>query len=173
MNLLGSLGVGQAEDPGIIPPGTYGAVVYGSEYVLHRAKGSGEDAPKDHISHVVTYKINDGGSHNGFEKNEWFGLVRVLEFAEDGVTPATDAEGKPKIVPVMTEKQKPWYKKRLVDLGVPENEIDTTFKPEDLVGRNVTLGIKHKDGYVNISFVERRDTPPTATDSASSILGSL
>lgn len=162
--LMASLGLDAVEaDPNALPDGKYGCVIFKSEYVKHKAKGSKGDAPKDHISHVITYKVNDGGTKNGIEKQEWFLIGREITDATGSVTGFES---------LMTEKQKPWYKKRLVDLGVPEAEV-SSLDVTTLTGRPVTMGIRHKDGFENISFVELREVPNTATTANASILGSL
>jgi hypothetical protein len=56
----------------------------------------------------------------------------------------------------MSEQNKSWYKKRFLDLGVAEDEVEDT-DIESLVGKAVTFGVKRNGDYLNINFVELRD----------------
>lgn len=163
--LMASLGLETVEaDPNAIPDGKYSGVVFKSEYVHHKAKGAEGDAPKDHISHVITYKVTDGGDAHGKEKADWYLIGREVR------DPNTNEVVR--VEPLMKETQKPWYKKRLMDLGVPEAEI-ATLNVESLTGLPVIFGVKNKDGFRNITFVELNTTPPEAATNPASILGSL
>ena len=173
--LMASLGLDSVEaDPNALPDGKYPATVFKSEYVNHKAKGAKDGAPKDHVSHVITYKVTEG-DRKGAEKQEWFPICKIDEPAAEGeehVFGAKIVDGKPRVTPTMPETTKPWYKKRLMDLGVPENEV-ATLNVESLVGLPVVMGIKKNNGFVNISFIELRQTPPEAEQTAASVLGTL
>lgn len=163
MSLIGSLGLDAVEsDPNALPDGKWAGEIFKSEYVYHKAKNAPKDAPKDHVSHVITYRVTEG-ERKGSERQEWYPICRVDE---------VDANNQPvKTTPTMPEQQKSWYKKRLEDLGVAPEAI-STLTPESLVGKKVTFGTKKNGAYINISFVELREAPE-ATTSTGSILGSL
>lgn len=151
MSLMGSLGLDSVEaDPNAIADGTYKAVVFKSEYVVSK---------KDDVFHVITYKVIDG-PRKGAQKAEWFKL---------GTDPVREGPGNVLVgmTPTMTEQAKPWYKKRWVDLGVPEAEV-ATADPSRLVGINVDFGVKTKDGYQNITFAtaSAEGTATTPTEGA-------
>lgn len=138
--IMDSLGLDKVEaDPNALPDGKWPGEVSRSEYVFVKNKNS--------VSHVITYRVT-AGEHKGAERAEWW-LI--------GTDPVTDDNGKITGVEnvTMTSQAKPWYKKRLLDLGVHETEI-MTFKPADLVGTEVTFGTKKNDGYININFAEKR-----------------
>lgn len=143
MNLLGTLGLDAVEaDPNVIPVGRYNGVIFKSEYV-HVTKS-------DSVSHVITYQVTDG-DRKGAQRQEWFNL---------GVNPTFDATGNiVALTPTMSEVQKPWYKKRLVDLGITEEAVSTTFHPSQLVGKQVVFGLKANGSYLNINFVELAGPP--------------
>ena len=158
MSLMGSLGLDQVEaDPNALPDGKWAGVIFKSEFVLVKSKGE--------VSLVITYKVTEGVK-NGAQRQEWFTI---------GKNPL-DANGNPteninevaSMTPSMTEQQKPWFKKRLVDLGVAEADIPS-LDPKTLVGKNVTFGTKKNNGYININFVELRDgTTATGPEAAPS-----
>lgn len=141
MSLLGTLGLDKVEgDPNNLPDGKYRGVVSRSEYV-EKKDGT--------LSHVITYKVTDPSSpRKGAEKAEWFNLGK--DVVRDD-SPAKKITG---FTPTMSEAAKPWYKKRFLDLGIPEdriNEIDVA----DLVGVEVDFGVKTKDGFSNINFAQK------------------
>lgn len=147
--LLGTLGLDQVEaDPNALPDGKWAGVIFKSEYV---------DVKKtDSLAHVITYKVTEG-EKNGAQRQEWFTLGTVKTRDENGNITA--------INPTMTEQQKPWYKKRLIDLGIPESKInDGTFEPSDLVGKEVFFGTKKNGSYININFVELRNEVATPVE---------
>lgn len=145
-NLLASMGLDNVEaDPNAIPDGKYDGVVFKSEYVLIKAK--------DQLSHVVTYKVTDG-DRNGAQRAVWYNLGNNVKDSS-GEFP-TDVNDIVSFTPTMSEASKPWYKKMFVDLGIAEQDVSTT-PIEALVGIPVTFGVKKKDGYTNVNFVERRD----------------
>lgn len=161
MNLIESLGLDQVEsDPNALPDGKWAGEVFKSEYVWHKGKNATSDE-KDHVSHVITYRVTHG-DRAGAQRQEWFLIGRK------------DAENPEKIVPLMTEQQKPWYKKRFEDLGVPPAEINTTT-PEALVGLPVNFGTKKNGNFININFVELRGDNAVAGASSdpASVIGNL
>lgn len=144
MELLGTLGLDNVSaDPNAIPDGKYDGDVFQSEYVLKK-DGS--------LAHAITYKTSEGGA----QKSQWYTLY----------TNCVDANGQPATsvaevaggTPAMSDNQKRWYKKLWVDLlDIAEEEVKNQ-KPENLVGVPVTFGLKTKNGWQNINFVERRET---------------
>lgn len=142
---MGSLGLDNVSaDPNDIPDGKYAGSVFKSEYVYLEND--------DSISHVITYKVDDG-EHKGAQRAEWFKL---------GNQPVRDEAGNVTSLNVtMDDTKRRWYKKRLVDLGVPEEQINTV-KPEDLIGKQVTFGVKRNGQYINVNFVEVRGGSLTA-----------
>lgn len=158
MSLMASLGLENVEaDPNFLADGKYAGEVFKSEYVYSK--------PKNKLWHVITYRVVDG-DRKGAQKQEFF---------EIGSDPVYDPESGAltSVTFTMTEAQKPWYKKRHMDLGIPEAQVHLA-KPEDLIGKKVTFGVKKNGEFVNINFVELRegtDTPePTDTNG---ILGNL
>lgn len=148
-NLLASLGLNAVEaDPNTIPDGNYDAEVQKSELAVFPNKGT--------LNHVITYKVI-AGDRKGAQKQEVFTLGKDLKDAQG--QPTTDLKDVVAYTPSMSDSQKPWYKKRLVDLGIPEPVVDANqWNPEDLVGIQVTFGVKKNDqGYQNINFVQKRD----------------
>lgn len=144
MSLLGSLGLDEVSaDPNAIPEGRYAGVVFSSDYVYKKQDNS--------VSHVITYQVVDG-ERKGAQRQEWYNLGDATAFADDGTVSAMNG--------TMTDDRKTWYKKRLVDLGVVEETISTTFHPRDLVGKMVTFGVKKNGNYININFVELREAAP-------------
>lgn len=159
MSFMDSLGIDSVEaDPNALPDGKYAGEVFKSELVWSKAKGT--------ISHVITYRVTEG-ERAGAQRQEWFTL---------GTDPVYDDEGNlVSLTPTMTEQAKPWYKKRFVDLGVPEAEVSKT-KPEALVGLPVNFGVKKNGAYININFVELRHTAevdPSQESSSGNIAGML
>lgn len=148
---MGSLGLENVEaDPNAIPDGKYDGVVFKSEYVLSETK--------DTVSHVITYKVTDG-DHNGAQRQEWFQIGKAPRTAT-GEFPKNASEIAA-YEGVMTENNKTWYKKRFVDLGIPEDQVHLT-PVEALVGKTVTFGVKRNQGFININFVELRDASTTS-----------
>lgn len=141
MGLLNSLGLDQVEaDPNYLADGKYAGEVFKSEYVYVKAK--------DTVSHVITYRVT-AGERAGAQKAEWFKLGTAPVYGDNGQIVS--------MTPAMTEQAKPWYKKRLTDLGLTDADI-ANFEPHVLIGLPVTFGVKSKDGYTNINFVELRQT---------------
>lgn len=143
-NLMGSLGLDEVEaDPNALPDGRWVGEVVRSAYVFTKSKNS--------IAHVITYRITEG-ERKGAERQEWFtiGVDPVFADGHDG-----DANYVTSVTPTQTEQNKQWYKKRFVDLGIPEDEVTST-DIASLVGKSVYFGTKRKDGYININFVELR-----------------
>lgn len=85
----------------------------------------------------VEYTFDDG-----HQELEWFGLPS---------DPANPSE---------KELQKlGFYSRRLGDLGVPKNEINTVTA-DDLIGKRVAVTLRTKGGYQNISRVDLLDDDP-------------
>ena len=141
MNLSQSLGLQDVEaNVNHLPPGRYSGIVKDSKYVR-----TGPDKSK--VAHVLTYQVVDG-DQKGKQPAEFFGLGDQVVADDQGNITSYN--------PTMLDSQKPWYKKRQMDLGIPEDRI-STYDVAELIGKPVTFGIKHNDGYVNVSFVELRD----------------
>lgn len=147
--LLGNLGLDNVSaDPNDIPDGKYEGVCTRSEYVVIKDDNGGA------LKHAITYKVQSADEYNGAEKQQWYTLG-TNPVDENGNFPekVSDVRG---YQPTMTEQNKKWYKKLLVDVGgVPEHMVSQTG-PEVLVGKHVTFGVKTKNGYKNVSFVEPR-----------------
>lgn len=146
--LFDSLGMGQVEsDPNNIPDGRYPGKVLKSEHVFVEKKSE--------LSHVITYSVTDG-KHKGAQRAEWFTIGKDPVFNDDGVLVG--------LTPTMSETNKQWYKKRLNDLLTPEGTDEEKDKviaaamenPESLKDIPVAFGVRRKDGFVNISFAEKR-----------------
>lgn len=149
MNLLGALGLDQVSaDPNEIPDGKYDGDIFRSEYVLAKDKSK--------FSHVVTYRVTEG-ENKGAQRQQWYTIGKNPKNAQGGEPDAlTDIAA---YEPAMSDSSKSYYKKMWVDLGVPEAAI-ATASPEDLVGKQVTFGVKRNGGYTNINFVELRAAAP-------------
>jgi len=134
-----SLGLDKIEsDPNAIPDGRYDCVVVSAEKV--------HIASKNGVAVVITYKLVDGDYKD----------ARIPHFFNLGVNPVFDDQGKiVSFTPTASEGQLRWFKKAFVDLGIPEHAVRTT-KLSDLVGRECTVGVRKKDGYRNVNFVEPR-----------------
>ena len=139
-----------AADPNALPDGKYDGVVTKSVLVYVDSK--------DTLSHVITYKVTEG-DRKGAQKDEWFTIGKEPRL-KDGSTPAkgeVNPNDLASLTPTMSEAAKPWYKKRYTDLGFAEADVDNgSVGITDLVGILVTFGVKKKDGYTNINFVEVR-----------------
>lgn len=139
-SLMGSLGLDNiSADPNALPDGKWAGEVVKSEYVHIKAK--------DSVAHVITYRVTQG-ERTGAERAEFWNIGTGPKFDEAnnivGIT-----------TPTMSDKQKPWYKKRFVDLGIPEGAVASAH-PRDLVGKEVIFGTKKNGEYINVSFVELR-----------------
>jgi hypothetical protein len=151
MSLLDSLGLNDIPaDPNFLPESTYAGVIKKAEFVHNKKNNT--------YNHVFTYGVTDG-QRKGAEKQEWFTLG----------TPVLDGETIVSLTPTMTDQQKPWYKKRIIELhGVTEAQYDEVKeKNEVLINVPIRFGIKKKEGYYNLSFVERA-TAGAATEGAAS-----
>jgi len=153
MDLMGTLGLDNVEDPNNLPDSKYAGVIYKCEYVISKS---------DKLGIAITYKVTDPGSkYNGREKFEWWTI---------GEEPTKDENGEFKVGKVtMSESQKPWFKKRMADIGIPESRL-SNLKNADLAGRigtEVFFGIKNKDGFNNVNFVEMRGNSVAAADTGS------
>jgi hypothetical protein len=143
MGLLDSLGLDDVNaDPNALPDGKYGAQVFKAGVVATKT---------DKVQIIVTYKVNDGGKMHGREKPEFFTLGEGVKKDESGKIVGFEK-------PAMSEQQKPYFKKRMIDLGIPEskhNDIDDEML-KGLIGTDVYFGVKNNNGYCNINFVERK-----------------
>lgn len=149
-------------DPNDIPPSKYDATVTRSEYVL---KKNGV------MSHAVTYTVDDG-QYKGAQVTNWTQIAKNL-LKVDG-TPAETVEEAHHGESLMTDQNKMYYKKMWVDHGIPEEQVDAgAVKPEDLIGIKVTVGTKKVNGFVNVSFVEKRTDPGLVTDMAIQPIGAV
>lgn len=143
-NLMASLGMDQVEgDPNALPDGRWVGEVMNSDFVHAKNKNT--------YAHVITYRVTDG-SHKGAQRQEWFTL---------GENPVFEGDVLVGLTPTMSEEQKSWYKKRLLDLGVEETRVDDgSFRPHEIVGLPINFGTKKNGAYININFVELRTPSP-------------
>lgn len=137
-NLFASMGLEDVEaDQNFIADGTWPAFIYESTTVTAK---TGKNTGKPQW--VITYKISEG-KFSGKQQQEWFSLDPT------------------------NEKVKPWLKRRLLSLGVPESQHGS-FNPPDVVGTAVMVKIATKDGYQNVRDVKEKDaatsTPNVSTD---------
>lgn len=150
MSLISSLGLDAVTaDINDIPVGKYDGIVSKSEFALVE--------PKKQVSHVITYKVTEG-DFKGAEKQVWYNLYGEIVDAEGNFpkSPEDIKGGKP----LMTDNNKRWYKKALMDLTGCSEEEAGKVTPEMLVGKEVTFGVAEKNGYKNVNFVERRNVAP-------------
>lgn len=158
VNLLATLGLATVEAAGELKPNKYDGVVERSALVYSESK--------DQISHVITYKVTEGTATGG-TKDEWFNFGNNPLDANGQHT--TDPEAVVSFTPTWSEQNQSFYKKRLIDLGVPEDVVNAGgVSVGDLVGIPCTFGVSERNGFRNISFAEKRDVPqnfaPQATD---------
>jgi hypothetical protein len=160
--IMQSLGLDQVEaDPNKIPDNKYDGEIFESRYVVV--------ASKNQVSHVLTYKVTEG-TKSGAQKQEWF-TIGTDPVQADG-TPATTIETLAGFTPSMTEQQKTWYKKRLVDVGVAEDQIPD-LDITTLVGTPVTFGVKTNDaGFQNVNFCVKREAAAAPTPQPVTLGGS-
>lgn len=144
MNLFASMGLDEIEaDPNHIADGTYPAFVFESQILTAK---NGKNAGKPQW--VVNYKIAEG-NFKGRQISEWFNL---------------DPNN---------EQAKPWIKRRILSLGVPESKV-SEFQPADVVGTAVTVKVQTNGGYQNVKQVDLRDeNVPVASGGASVSAGLL
>src|SRR5699024_9008844 len=133
MSLLGNLGLDQVDsNPDDLPDGVWAGKVHDSKIITTK---------KGNVTHMIDYMVTQG-EKAGTRKAEWF----------THGTPQYDDNGNlVGVTPTMTDNAKSWYKKRLIELGVPENQI-SSLQVEDLIGREVMFGTKRNGQYVNVSF---------------------
>lgn len=124
-----------ADDPFAIPDGTYDAVI--SEVKV----GPTKDGSKTGMTTI--FKIDDDESeHNGKTASRWLLIPEVA----DPQNPTPDEA-----------KALSFLKSHLLACGIPAERVNDV-SADDLVGTNVTITIKNKDGYVNIRKVEVRES---------------
>lgn len=146
MSLITSLGLGEVTgDPNDLPVGKYDGIVSASELVLSKEK--------DKVSHVVTYKVTEG-ERSGGTKQVWYDLYGKIQNAA-GEFPEK-VEDIVKGDPLMTESNKNWYKKAIMDVTGCTPEEANSMEPEGWLNKPVTFGIAERNGYKNVSFVEGR-----------------
>lgn len=141
MGLMDSLGLGDVEaDPNAFPDGWYGTVLYKAG-VIETKKGD--------VSVLLSFKCNDGSKKSGAEKPEFFTL---------GNQAVKDEAGKiTGFTPTIKETQKSYLKKRLLELGVPQNIVDAGTWDNDtlngLIGSEYNIQVYNKNGFCNIGQV--------------------
>lgn len=140
MDLMGTLGLDNVDDPDNLPDSKYRGVIKDAGYMISKT---------DKLGIFFVYKVNDPASKfNGREKFDWTTIG-------DGGFKGEDGEYGCK-TPTMSETQKPYFKKRLGELGIPESRLAnlTNADLKGRIGTDVIFGIKNKDGYNNVNFVE-------------------
>ena len=159
MSLITSLGLGAVSgDPNDLPVGKYDGIVSESSYVLSK--------DKDKVSHVVTYKVTEG-DRSGGTKQVWYDLFTKVRNAQ-GEFPEKIED----IVagdPAMTDQNKNWYKKNIMDVTGCTPEQADNMEPEGWLNKPVTFGIAERNGYKNVSFVEGRR--PAGANAGSAVQG--
>lgn len=144
--LLNSLGLNDVKakesDNGNPPDGPYNGIVSKSEIFVKR------DGSK--VSHLIEYTVKDAPKYNGYRKSEFF------ELGTNPVYDGTPANRLVSFTPTMDDEAKSWYKKRWVDLGIPEEEIGTSDFSV-LLNKLVTFGMKTKNEWQNVSYVRLRE----------------
>lgn len=158
MNLLSTLGLNEVSaDPNEIPDGKYDGDIFKSEYVVNK------DGSK--VSHVITFRVTEG-EHKGAQRQQWYTIGTDLKDANGN--PATKVDEIAAYVPAMSEQSKSYYKKLWLDLGTPEHLVNSNqIQPADLIGKQVTFGVKKNGQFVNVNFVELREPATTvAIDSS-------
>lgn len=86
----------------------------------------------DSKSWVLSYKIAPDQKHAGQVQQEWFDLAPKGDNAE---------------------LKRSFLKRRVLSLGVPESKIGSV-QPNDLIGLEVSITIKHSGSYQNVGTVE-------------------
>lgn len=154
-DLNATLGLQNVEaDPNTIPDGRYDGKITKSEYVLTKA---------GKVAHVTTFTVTDG-QYKGAQRQKWDNLGENAKDANGN--PAEKIDEVVAFDPLMSDNNKTWYKKFWADLGIDTDTVQA--KPEMLVGKLVTFGVKRNQGYPNINFVELR-TEGTVTEMGGSI----
>lgn len=93
-------------------------------------KGTKNDPNK--IGVTFKYKLSEG-QYDGFEVTEWKSAN------------ATD-----------DDRTKSWLKQRLLGLGVPADRL-SSVDPSDLIGKEVYVTVKARNGYTNVNRVSLAD----------------
>ena len=154
MGLIASLGLDEVTgDPNDVPVGKYDGVISKSEFVIVKEKKQ--------VSHVVTLTVTEG-EKKGASKQVWYNLYGEIT---DG-TPEANVPEKVEDIkggkPLMTENNKNWYKKFLMDMTGCSQEEAKNVEPAQLEGIEVTFGVAERNGYRNVNFTERRSSAPVA-----------
>lgn len=139
MSLFGDLDIASAEDnPFDIPDNTY--ETYLTDVEVKRSKAG-------NLGLALGYKIASG-AHEGKSISEW----KNIPEPEDPANPS------PKDLQAMS-----FLKSRLIDLGVPEERINS-LEPKDLIGTHVYVTTKKNGEYTNVRSVKLADVDPTDYD---------
>jgi hypothetical protein len=154
--LLGALNLGGVSgDPNALPAGRYDGRVTKSEYAVNT-----KQTPPV-LNHVVGLKVESNDQYNGRTQTRFFKL---------GENPV-DANGQPTTNPsqvvhfnqTMTDNNKDYYKKLWLDCGVPAHLVDSgQATPDMLLNAPVVFGVGERNGYLNVTFIDKRDVAPVA-----------
>ncbi len=129
MSLFGDVDVQSAEDdPYFIPDSSYPAFL--TDVKVGPTKNG------DKTGMTITYKISEG-DFEGREVTEWKYLPEQMETVEE-------------------KRAMSFLKSRLLDLGIPAERVNEV-QADDLIGREVIIAIKNKNGYTNIRNVQLVD----------------
>lgn len=148
VDLMDTLGLDKVEDPDNLPDGAYQGIIKDCGYVKSKT---------DKLGLVVIYKVDDPqSSYHGREKYDWtnIGEGNVHEEEDDWKFDR----------PIMSENQKPYFNKRMEQLGIPKSAL-SNLKQEHLksrVGLRCNFKIKNKDGYNNVVEVQLTSNTPVA-----------
>lgn len=136
-------------DPNRVTEGKHHAFVYEAKVMDLTARGKGK-------SLVITYKMAGDDQDSGKTVDEWRGI------------PVVSADGQ--FASDKDRNNASWLKRRLIDLGVPEDKIND-IQPNDLVGTEVYVTFKNNGAYQNVSKVEvvGADGMTASTQNAASI----
>lgn len=138
-SIFGDLDLANAEDnPFAIPDNTYEAWVTEAKVALTKAG--------DKLGLTVTYTI-DGGEKNGSKVSEFKQVPRAGDDLDE----------------TARNRARSFLKMRLSSLGVPDDKMNT-LDPTDLLGTPVVIVVKTKDGYTNVTKVEKRDAGDVSFD---------
>lgn len=117
-----------ADDPFAVPDNTYEAFL--TEVKVGRTK----DGSK--LGMTLVYTISNG-EHASKQVREWKNIPQPAD---------------PKNPDADESRALSFLKSRLLDLGIPSNRINSV-QPDDLVGKEVTIAVVNRDGFVNVRKV--------------------
>jgi hypothetical protein len=132
MSIFGDLDVASAsDDPFKVPANTYNAVVSESKVA------DSKDGSKKGL--VLIYTVEDPGSeHHGKNVREW----KTIPQPADPKNPSGE-----------DLRAMSFLKARLLDLGVPEERINS-IQPDELIGKEVTIDVREgKNDFMNVNSV--------------------